>query len=138
MPTPPPPPPCDEGWTSFNDSCYVVVQQAKSWDEASDHCGIMGSYLLEITSDAERDFVEDTLTDIEAGEKYWIGATYRVCEGKFKYRRSGEPVPEYWAPGQPNETDEPCVYMSLSDGVMEFYDEHRCLKFYFVCEKAKM
>ena len=141
MPTSTPPPPCEEGWTHFNDSCYIVVESHKTWDKASDYCGMEDSYLIEINSVEERDFVKDTLlSKIPEEEKIWIGATlYRVCEGEFHYRRSGEPVQDYWAPGQPSlGPDELFVGMSLSNDDVKFYDELGCIFYFFACEKAKM
>ena len=141
MPTPTPPLLCEEGWIHFNDSCYILVESRKTWDIASDYCGMGDSYLIEINSDEELDFVKDTLlSTVHEQEKVWIGATlYRFCDGEFHYRRAGVPVQDYWAPGQPTYgDDEQCVGMSRSTDDVKFYDERGCNFHFFACEKAKM
>ena len=136
----PPPPTCDVGWISYDGHCYLVVEEITTWDDASDYCGRNGSYLIEITSDEERDFVNETILSNYNGKEFWIGATYRACDFMYKYRRTGEDVPkDYWAPGQPGILQEDCVQMALSNGDVEFYDEDCCylsLSIYFVCEKS--
>ena len=114
----------------------MVVEKEKTWDEALDYCWNVGSYLIEINSHNERDFLRDTLLSNYNGVKFWIGATlFKTCEEGFRYRRTGRVVSNYWAQEQPEiGTDKYCVSMSLSNGDFGLYNEYCCLKSYFVCE----
>ena len=131
---------CAEGWMPFEDHCYLVVTENKTWDKASDHCGVEDSYLVEINTAEERDFVFILLSNYDL-EMFWIGATYRVCKGKFRYRSTGELVPDYWAVGHPCQAGENqwhCAsMMPLQNEIgVELYSVQCCNKHKFVCEKS--
>ena len=130
--------PCDEGWRLFHGYCYLVVKESISWDDASAYCENINSYLVEITTDTEREFAEKLLRDY-GGYEFWIGATDRDEEGRFLYQHSKQLVPrKYWYKGEPNNKggSEDCVHMSRSYGVIKLNDTSCRNKRYFVCEKT--
>ena len=132
--------PCDAGWTYFNGHCYLLVSmQRKSWDNASAYCEDITSYLIEITTDTEREFVNMLLRDyIRRWVWFWTGATDRDTEGTFVYQHSREHVPkEYWRIGEPNDYAgrEQCAGMTKYYGDFEFQDEPCIGNFNFICEK---
>ena len=129
---------CDEGWTRFNDHCYLAaIEESKSWDDALAFCENRDSYLIELTTDAEREFALDFVG------KYmfyggWTGATDRDTEGRFVHQHSKEQVPEnYWRWGQPDNEygDEHCVYMYWWHIKMQLFDRSCNFPLGFVCEK---
>ena len=129
---------CDGDWESFDDHCYLFVSQYKSWDDASAYCSSKNSYLVEITTDTEREFVSDLVRDYPAGW-FWIGATDRDTTGWFIYYHSKLPIPEkYWYKGQPDNSggNQHCVTMRsyTRRGVVELYDYSCNLRTWFVCE----
>ena len=129
---------CDAGWRHFNGHCYLIVEEYKSWDDASAYCENRNSYLVEITTDTELKF-DDEL--IRGGYDFWIGATDRDEEGRFVYQHSQQLVPgKYWRQGQPNNLgNDHCVYMytNVYYGNLELFDGDCTLLAYFVCEKHK-
>ena len=128
---------CDDGWRLFNGHCYLVVNVGKRWDDALAYCKKMDSYLIEITTDEERDFARGVVGSLYV---FWTGATDREKEGTFVYQHSKQQVPEkYWRKGEPNDAyGQDCAGMYVSDyynGELVFYDD-RCRVFAdFVCEK---
>ncbi|XP_048752126.1 C-type lectin domain family 4 member F-like isoform X2 [Ostrea edulis] len=52
---------CPPDWTSFGHSCYMAIEQKKSWDSAAMKCIRYGSKLVEIETKDENDFLKNTL-----------------------------------------------------------------------------
>ena len=136
---------CDDGWQRFNGHCYLfVTQQYKTWDDALSYCGARSSYLLEITSDMEYEFVKTKLGRLLTNYGYywyWTGGTDRRSQGTFLYHHSGEPVPnKYWATGQPDNWggNEHCVGMYYSSSEYDGLCSGSCSngRRRFVCEKS--
>ena len=131
---------CDEDWSSYNGHCYLVVEESKTWDDASAYCENINSYLIEITTDAELKFAAEVTRDYKKHYDFWIGATDRELDGTFVYQRSKQLVPEnYWCKGsEPNNYngDEYCAGMSRYCGDLKFFDKSCRLERFFVCEKA--
>ena len=130
---------CDEGWRTFNGHCYLFVEEEKTWDDASAYCENRDSYFIEITTDAELDFVDELQRDCNSYGGFWIGATDRDKKGTFVYLHSKEHVPvKYWYEGQPDNYngDEHCAGMIRYNGALELFDVHCNEKGYFVCEKT--
>ena len=132
---------CDEGWRRFNGHCYNVIEIGKSWYDASDDCRNRNSYLIELTTEAEHEFVKNETIMFS---RFWVGATGRGSQGQFVYQHSGEKVPgAYWRHGEPNnlfEGDEQCVSMMWEPFYFGFYrmkflDDHCNLTRLFICEK---
>ena len=144
-----PKPGCESGWKLFDNHCYLIVEEFKTLDDASDYCGNISGYLIEIDTDAEYKFVEDHLIFSENSGHSWVGATYRVCGKKYKYMNSRKEVQwSFWAPGEPEtRIDDNCVRMAWSktdsifivpnmpNGHLEFFVDSCCRRKYFVCEK---
>ena len=132
---------CDGDWESFDGNCYLVVRQFKSWDDASAYCTSQNSYLLEITTDTEREFVTELVRDYR-GNNFWIGATDRDTTGRFTYYHSNLPLPEkYWLWGQPDNYggNQHCVlmiYRYTMNRVVELHDYSCSSRYRFVCEKS--
>ena len=130
---------CDGDWKHFNGHCYLVVRQHKSWDDASAYCSSKNSYLLEITTDIEREFATELVRDYHYF--FWIGATDRDTTGRFIYYHSKLPIPEnYWRQGQPDDfwANQHCVYMYryTRSAVVELFDLDCTTPTRFVCEKS--
>ena len=71
----------DEGWRHFQGHCYLVVTEEKTLDNALISCENKDSYLVEITTDSERDFAIDLLHGFRINYVFWIGATDKGEEG---------------------------------------------------------
>ena len=129
---------CDEGWSNFDDHCYLIVKKGKSRDVASSFCELKNSYLIEINTDPEREFINTTLLRDYADYGFWTGATDRDTPENFVYQHSKEVVPEkYWHDGEPNNYtgNQHCVSMDLRNGDVKFWDITCSWWFWAVCEK---
>ena len=129
---------CDDGWRLFNCHRYLFVEQYKTWDDALSYCETRRSYLLEITSDIEYEFVSTELRRLD-WSYCWTGGTDRRSQGSFLYHHSGEPVPnKHWAPGQPNNGggDEHCVVMYYLSSEYGLFDITCPSSYRFICEKS--
>jgi hypothetical protein len=63
----------------------------------------------------------------------WAGATDTETEGTFKWVVGGDEIPDFWEPGQPNNSggDQKCLPVTKAT----FHDRHCADKLVFVCEK---
>ena len=130
--------PCDAGWRHFNGHCYLIEKVKKTWDDASAFCENRTSYLIEIKTDAEFDFVVELTLSYGGSTGFWIGATDRHKEGTFVYQHSNQQVPDkYWAPFESKfiRTDENCVTLSRFHGDLELFDIPCSLERNFVCKR---
>ena len=132
---------CDGDWGYFNGHCYLAeLHQLITWDDASAYCSSNNSYLLEITTDTEREFVTEFLRDNRYW--FWVGATDKDTTGSFIYYHSNLPIPEnYWGEGAPDNSggNQHCVYMYdfyTRSGVVELDDYSCTSRRRFVCEKS--
>ena len=123
---------------------YLIVEERKPWDDASLYCESMNSYLIEISTDTECDFVEKLMRDyIGSLVSFWIGATDRDIDGRFVYQMSRQLVPEkFWRPGQPNNDGRgaQCVAIGqwkLDQYLLDLYDTFCYNKKSVVCEKTE-
>ena len=129
---------CDEGWRNFNGHCYLFVKGNKIWDDASAYCESMNSYLIEISTDEEREFAEELVLDYGRYYCLWIGATDRVTEGRFVYQNSQQQVQKkYWAKREPDNDYgiEHWATMFLYYRELQLFNDGCNWNSYFVCEK---
>ena len=132
---------CDEGWEEFNGHCYLHRTKGEIWDAAAAFCESKNSYLVEITTDTEMDFINEFMRKENVQYGKWVGATYREDQGAFVYKQSNTRVPEnFWRKGQLDSSDgEHCAAMydntANGTGIIEFFDYSCKGKFNAVCEK---
>ena len=129
---------CEEGWKKFNGHCYLVVESFKTWDNANAYCEKQSSYLIEITTDEELEFVYDLIPDNVY--YFWTGATDRETEGRFVYQHGQQLVPEkYWGElqpdGSPEDTQNCALMYGWSDRDFVLIDDHCLWEWNFICEK---
>lgn len=48
---------CPAGWTKNDDSCYKLMNNMTSWENAQLSCSIMGGYLVTVKSEDENSFL---------------------------------------------------------------------------------
>ena len=66
-------------------SCYFLSSTALSWNDAAEDCIHRGSYLAEIQSEEENDY----LRPLVAGTYYWIGGNDIETENVWVWKNSG-------------------------------------------------
>ena len=102
---------CPNGWTLFNNYCYLVITNTMTWHQALGQCKYLGGELVKINGAEENDFVLDLSKQNPSVTKVWIGLEWYTGDDYYWYDYS---APDYtnWAPGQPNGgANEPCGSM---------------------------
>lgn len=127
---------CDEGWSIFHGHCYLFVSQKETWHEALAVCESKNSYLVEIITESESEFVGE----LDGGYTIWTGATdiQSGYDGTFVYQQSKRQVPQrFWYDGEPNNKggNEHCVEMYMEQGNPKFNDAPCTFTWRVVCEK---
>jgi hypothetical protein len=90
-------------WT-FNGHTYKITPVAGSWDMAENDAVVEGGHLIAIGSQAEQDFVVNTILPAAGltGRPVWTGLNDAANENVFVWS-NGEPVRyTYWEPGAPD------------------------------------
>ena len=64
------------GWKPFNGHCYLLVKNAKNWNNAEKDCNSKGGHLASIHSAAENNFV----SSLAPSNNLWIGGTDAAVE----------------------------------------------------------
>jgi len=67
---------CPDGWTKYEDACYLVLKKKTSWDRANKYCQqkMPGAQLPSIHSDAQNRFLMNMVGG-SYGTSYWIGGS---------------------------------------------------------------
>uniref|UniRef100_K1QRK2 Aggrecan core protein n=1 Tax=Magallana gigas TaxID=29159 RepID=K1QRK2_MAGGI len=121
---------CENGWLKFNGHCYKKSSSKATWANAKLECQKMCSYLVEIESKEESDWLATTFLD-NANCKSdpffdctaWTGGNDLDTEGQYKWDHSNTLMSftnwHYHEPslGNPNQAlNKDCIDM-LRDGV---------------------
>ncbi|KAJ8045810.1 Gamma-aminobutyric acid type B receptor subunit 2 [Holothuria leucospilota] len=73
---------CDDGWLTYNFSCYLFVNEQKNWKDARKHCQAVKSekpsYLVSILSEEEFKFLQKNRTS-----EWFIGLKYNMTLEKL-------------------------------------------------------
>ena len=103
--------PCPNGWTRFDNYCYLVSSSIKTWDQAQAYCKSLGGRLVKINSAEENEFVLNLVTQKAPSLKQvWIGLKWSSTA--FYWQDHSVPVYTNWAPKEPNgKAREPCGQM---------------------------
>ncbi|XP_060584077.1 C-type lectin domain family 3 member A-like [Ruditapes philippinarum] len=93
---------CPDGWTYFENSCYLFGSNDLKFYEAQCFCSQFDANLVNIESVAENDFLRGILLQQEA-PKHWIGMTDYDIEDDWRHFPSLKAVTWFdWGPYQPN------------------------------------
>ncbi len=122
--------PCPPGWTPSGSSCYLVVTQALTWDEARDACTLSNAHLV-IVNDADENA---RVRALPGGVAWWIGATDAANESHWLWV-DGTPADfTAWAILQPDDFlfNEDCAQQSPDGSWNDFVCTSTAP---FVCEQ---
>ena len=90
-------------WYYFGEHWYTVDEQSRWWWDAKAEAESQGGYLVVITSQAEQDFLTDTIGPLLNGAWKWTGLYAQNNEWGNWAWVTGEPVTYYnWYDGEPN------------------------------------
>jgi hypothetical protein len=73
---------CPSGsWQEFEGSCYLVVENYSTWEEAEIDCNFLGGHLASIHTAAERNFVNSLVPSNIY--HIWLGGTDAAVEVQY-------------------------------------------------------
>ncbi|XP_052695297.1 C-type lectin domain family 17, member A-like, partial [Crassostrea angulata] len=137
---------CENDWLEFGGHCYTLLEKKSSWAEARMDCQKMCSYLVEIESTMEAEWISKTFIDqANCGrDPYactaWTGLNDLHIEGQYRWDHSNTFLNfSNWFPGEPslgspsNAFDRDCIDM-LRNGL---WNDRPCSYLNSViCEKS--
>ncbi|NXK41933.1 CLC4D protein, partial [Piprites chloris] len=69
---------CPKGWKRFQNSCYFLSLDKKTWAESEQNCTGMGSHLVVINSKEEQVFLSEQIKQASRGVNFYIGLRAEV------------------------------------------------------------
>ncbi|XP_078676753.1 apolipoprotein(a)-like isoform X1 [Branchiostoma floridae x Branchiostoma belcheri] len=106
-----PPVGCPPTWSTGSSSCFLVVRNYLTWQQASDDCVAKGGHLATIASYEDETFIQG-LTNYDY-QPYWIGLHDTGAEGIFIWVDGTPLTYTSWNYGEPNNNgEEDCVQLS--------------------------
>ena len=90
---------CKAGWHEWNQACYKVSTDQKSFTDASALCNQDAGKLASIRSPQENEFVHN----LTGGKDVFIGLTDTEIEGTFVWSDGSTVVYTNWEDGEPND-----------------------------------
>ncbi|XP_008420892.1 CD209 antigen-like protein E [Poecilia reticulata] len=131
---------CPTNWRLFNDSCYLIANDPKSWSVSQMYCQRQGGHLAIILTAEEQTFLWDLLPRGH-WNSYWFGITDGETEDEWKWVDDTPLVGGFWEENEPNNhINEDCGYI-VKTQVMErvatksWYDAPCSMLLPYICEK---
>eukprot|EP00105_Crassostrea_gigas_P014276 XP_011430886.2 PREDICTED: snaclec mucetin subunit beta [Crassostrea gigas] len=132
---------CEIGWFNFKDSCYFRDQTALNWASAKLVCEQQSSYLAEVDSLEENDWITENMTPFDCLTDWmdcvvWLGGSDILTEGSFVWSTNNRALTfTHWGPYDPNAytADDDCVALMYPGG--QWADFGCFMERHFVCEK---
>ena len=112
---------CLEGWidaSSVNMGCILLDSSPYTWDAANNRCQNLAGTLVEISNEAQLEFLMFQLQFLEGlgGTKWWwTSGTDAGVNGVWKWATSSSPVGDFvWSWGFPNADRYNCLVLAPS------------------------
>ncbi|XP_041665869.1 C-type lectin domain family 4 member F-like [Cheilinus undulatus] len=131
---------CPPDWQIFNDSCYFISRNSRSWPESQSFCESKGAHLAIIHTPEEQTFLWDLLPRGH-WNAYWFGITDGHTEDVWKWVDGTPLVGGFWEEGEPNNhINEDCGYIVKTYvlervAIRSWYDAPCSMYWPFICEK---
>uniref|UniRef100_A0A3B5QID9 C-type lectin domain-containing protein n=1 Tax=Xiphophorus maculatus TaxID=8083 RepID=A0A3B5QID9_XIPMA len=133
---------CEAGWEKHGGNCYYFSNSKSSWNDSRRSCADLGSDLVKIDSREEQSRLRGLM--VEDDDKFWIGLTDSVEEGKW-FWVDGSPLDEsFWYFDQPDDLSvnnlpgADCVRMGeqVEDNLKCWHDRNCDYPQKSICEKT--
>ncbi|XP_019616805.1 PREDICTED: C-type lectin domain family 4 member M-like [Branchiostoma belcheri] len=98
---------CPDGWTRNKQSCYLLVDTPKTWQDARDACHQLQADLASLTTADEQTYMAAQVDDT-----YWFGLSDIVAEDDWQWEdgTNYDPTVTNWNSNEPNNmNDEDCA-----------------------------
>ncbi|XP_043994234.1 CD209 antigen-like protein E [Gambusia affinis] len=131
---------CPTDWRLFNNSCYLISKDRKSWTGSRMYCQTQGGHLAIILTAEEQTFLWDLLPRGH-WNSYWFGITDGETEDEWKWVDDTPLVGGFWEENEPNNhINEDCGYIVKTEvlervATKSWYDAPCSMGLPFICEK---
>nr|KAG5697393.1 hypothetical protein BaRGS_008819 [Batillaria attramentaria] len=89
---------CQTGWREFDQRCYLLVSDKRSWDEAEGACvSHPGAHLTSVRSMRHLRW----LGELNGGKSFWIGLNEKRQRGTWEFSNGEEVKVSNWKSGGP-------------------------------------
>lgn len=111
IPVPPPTStPCSSGYITWYSSCYKLVSEPKTWEEAQQACVKEGGNLASVDMSYDQAFISAAVQ--QGKTDAWIGLRRLAGSDSYKWSDGWPVFFTHWGPGEPtNHEGEGCVSM---------------------------
>ncbi|XP_038058604.1 lymphocyte antigen 75-like [Patiria miniata] len=126
---------CDNtDYDLYNNLCYKIIPDSKSWADAETACENENAQLVKVEDDGVQSFMSSRLNVIK--KRVWIGLTDNAIAGTYKWT-DGTTLGSYnnWAPNNPI-TSLHCVTLTGAPLNYGLWKTRKCTqKNYYACQK---
>ncbi|XP_062598128.1 perlucin-like protein [Saccostrea cucullata] len=133
---------CEPGWLQYETHCYFFGESEVTWMEAKSECEGSCSYLVEIETKEESDWLAQTFlfkdtcpSDIYLSCHAWTGGNDLTVEGRYQWSHSNKSINfTNWFDIEPYTPDkEDCIQLLMNG---EWNDGTCSDKTQYICEKS--
>ena len=126
---------CPEAWSRFEDSCYWVFEDGRTWPAAKEGCQEIapGAHLASANSEEENTYIES----LYAYSSYyvWLGGTDSSEEGNWTWSDGSPFTYEKWYSSEGNDgTTQNCLALDTDSHDQYWFDLGCFNTYYFICE----
>ncbi|KAM3623642.1 uncharacterized protein V6R79_013699 [Siganus canaliculatus] len=124
---------CPSSWIKFDNSCYLISDTLKNWNDGRNMCKGHGADLVIISNIMEQAFITSLRQWV------WIGLTDEEEEGSWKWVNGEAVTTTYWNEGEPNNGagGEDCVVIRNIFPKINNWNDLSCgQSIKFVCERT--
>ncbi|XP_044045914.1 CD209 antigen-like protein C isoform X3 [Siniperca chuatsi] len=123
---------CPDHWIKFGNSCYLISNSKKNWNDSRTFCKNEDAQLVIISSYEEQELLSSFKREA------WIGLTDAQTETVWKWVNGTEVTKTYWRNGQPDnyQNSENCAEISDRYPDLSNWNDLSCSSsVHFICEK---
>ncbi|KAI7797784.1 putative C-type lectin domain family 4 member E-like, partial [Triplophysa rosa] len=124
--------PCLDGWMTYSNSCYLLVNAYVTWDLSMSLCRDLGAYLMVVNNKEELEFISSV---VQMSTDYWIGFKRdKMVEKTWVNGDDNHSTSHFW--NEDPDDEESCVYLEGTDTVhsKQLHDPDCKNKLYYICE----
>ncbi|XP_013881141.1 ladderlectin [Austrofundulus limnaeus] len=128
---------CSNGWTEYDQYCYLFRNTASTWNDAEDFCNLFGAHLTSIQGPDQYAFLRRLIVETTGtNTRTWVGGTNLHDDGDWTWIDGTPFTFTNWGPGEPNNAggNEHCMDINLRG--QDYVNDENCdTKSAFICAK---
>ena len=91
---------CTQDQIAYGESCYDIIPEYVTWDEAQDDCILRRGDLLTINSEAEQAKITSIIAETQV--HYWLGLRWNEERQEWEWVGGDEFTYSHWGDGEPD------------------------------------